>query len=268
MAVILACAGFCWRHCSALVSVILGAGIISASAVAFARLRPDATFSERAQILEITLLAFGLLSILLLIAQLRQTRAWNRVLSYHEYFGELPGSDRTDQLYLCLHRLGLHEPTSSKPLSTDDAKALWDDEGIAGRDGICRHVGRRVIREYLNDFEEFCGAVRAGVLNENYVRELEGDRTINAYYGFEEVIKLTREEAADSGRREQSPDTRSTMAQKLREYRRKPYQELRMVAETWRARRAKEYEKLAKKRRSLEESIADHERWGGVGPST
>ncbi len=259
---------FCWRHCIVIVSAVIAGAIIAVAAVAYCGLGADATFNDRAQITENTLLALGLLSVILLVAQLRQTTSWNRVLAYHNYFGELPSEDRANQLFSCLSRLKIAVPTSSKPLSKDQAKTLWADTGVVGRDGIPKQIGQRVVREYLNDFEEFCGAVRAEVLNEKYVRELEGDRTINAYYGFREVIRITQQEAVDFGRSEQDGDEYGSMARKLQGYRRKPYHELRLVATAWRACREKEYQKLAKKRKSILDMLAKEDNSGGVGPST
>ena len=124
------------------------------------------------------------------------------------------------------------------------------------------------MREYLNDFEEFCGAIRAGVVNENYARELEGDRTINAYFAFVEFINLIRNEAEESGRREIDKSDGTDETKQLREYRRKPYQELRSIAVSWRKRREKEFAKLAQKRQNLKESLEEHEHEDGVGKST
>jgi hypothetical protein len=241
-----------------------------ATAVAFyLELGPEAPFEQKERIVESTLLGFGLLSVWLLIAQLRQTTSWNRVLSYHDYFGELPSSDRANQLYLCLHRLDIPVPSCAAPISRESAEKLWTDEGIEGRDGTYRQVGERVIREYLNDFEEFCGAIRACVVSESYACELEGDRTINAYFAFEEVIKIIRKEAEASGRAEaRGTQDDAAMERRLQLYRRSPYLELRTIAISWRSRREKEYRKLSKKRRAFEKSMEDQESFDAVGPST
>jgi hypothetical protein len=211
----------------------------------------------------------GLLSIVLLIAQLRQTAAWNRVLAYHEYFGDIPSEGRVASLSACLQRLGIPEPSSGEPISTEDAKRLFEDEGaVLGADGVVFQKGQRVLCDYLNDFEEFCGAVNAGVLYEPYVRELEGSRTINAYFGFEEVIKLIRDQEIKRRQLDSQHAKTGAAAQNLLQVHRKPYQELRRVAVLWKRRREAEFQKLLKLKNSHREREEYEEAFDGVPPAT
>lgn len=106
----------------------------------------------------------------------------------------------------------------------------------------------------MNDFEEFCGAINAGVVSETYARELEGSRTINAYFGFEEVIKLIRDEEVQHRQSEGEH----------RDVHRKPYHELRKVAVVWKRRREAEYQRLARRRARNRERQEDEENESGV----
>jgi hypothetical protein len=256
---------FCWHNCWWFVLAISVVGISAVSIFAYIQLGPGRSFEQTSQLIENTLLALGLVTVILLIAQLRQTASWNSVLSYHEYFGELPNNQRAEDLYSVLQRLNIPVPSAAEPMSKENAGKVWDDTGLASPDGVFRLVGRRVVREYLNDYEEFCGAILAGVVNEPYARELEARRVIGANYGFEEIVKLYRAEIAEKP--VAKPQTEQA-ARNLLAFRQKPYQELRRVATSWRRRREKEYQKLAKKRKSIQRYLEEDDELDGVGRST
>ena len=46
-----------------------------------------------------------------------------------------------------------------------------------------------LISRYLNDWEDFCGAISVGVVDENYARSMEGGRLIDAFFGYRKVIE-------------------------------------------------------------------------------
>ena len=251
--------------------------ILSPLAVAAARWRPrsrdirrwryllvhlplQATFETRARVIELTILSLGLLSLIALIAQLRQTAAWNRVLSYHEYFKELPSADKVRALASTLQRLGIRQPNFGQPLSDDDVRKVRADTGIQQPDGGFREIGDSVVRAYLNDFEEFCGAVNAGVVSNCYARELEGTRTINAYYGFEPMIRIYRQQQGEIA-------AQHATVSKGR-IRGKAYCELRKVAREWKARREWEHSRHVKRHASWAQFLADADDSDGVGPQT
>jgi hypothetical protein len=85
--------------------------------------------------------SLGVASLILVWAQLRHTATLNRLLSYHQYFHDLPNTTKV-----------------------------------------------RDLREYVNDFEEFAAAVNCGLIDEDYAYRPEATRSLNAYYGFREVI--------------------------------------------------------------------------------
>lgn len=250
------------KRCAAeLVSSVLAAGILIAGIVWYRRLPVTATIEDRVLLIQSIVFALGLVSVVLLVLELRQKASWNRVLSYHDYFGELPARVKVAELYRCFDRLGMQPPSNGQPLTKEQAAAILRDQGVKGGDGVISRPGGQVVREYLNDFEEFCGAINAGVVSESYVRELEGSRTINAYYGFEELIKLIRTEEV---KLRQNRDSE----QDLRPFHRKPYHELWKVAATWKRRREREYQRLLRKRVKSRRRQEQEEREDGVPTDT
>lgn len=140
-------------------------------------------FSVQAQAINILLLALGTTSILVLAAQWRQQGAWNRVLSYHQYFSELPRRENVVTLETCLARLNIAPPTMADPFKSKDVDSILEDSGSGRR-------ARVICQGYLDDFEEFCAAVNARVISDRYAIDIEGSRVIRAFYGFEPLIMI------------------------------------------------------------------------------
>lgn len=252
------------RHLAELASSFVALTIFIGGYFAYLHLPPEATWDERAQLAQCILLGLGLDSIILLLVEGRQKASWNRVRFYHEHFGELPVRAKVLALYDCLRRLKIEPPSNGQPLSPSEAIAILSDVGVAADNGMmtCR-PGGEVVREYLNDFEEFCGAINVGILSEHYARELDGARTINAYYGFEEVIKKIREREVRRRRPESSGEGPQS---DLRPLHRKPYHELRRVAATWKRRREREYQRLLKKQARNQRRQEQDDENDGVPP--
>ncbi|HEV2268514.1 MAG TPA: hypothetical protein VGR92_03575 [Steroidobacteraceae bacterium] len=253
------------RYAAEVVSAVLAAGIVVAGVIWYGRLPASATIEDRVLLVQCIVFALGLVSVVLLVLELRQKASWNRVLSYHDYFGELPAREKVRELYECLDRLGIQPPSNGQPLTKEQATAILADKGVRAANDLVSRPGGRVVREYLNDFEEFCGAISAGVVSESYVRELEGSRTINAYYGFEELIRQIR--AGEVKSRHIGGDQRVS-EQNLRPLHKKPYHELWKVAATWKRRREREYQKLLKKRAKNRRRQEQEEQDDGVPPES
>ena len=142
------------------------------------------TFDEKVKLIETTILALGLESLLLVASQNRATVVWNRLLSYHEYFQEMPPEARIRALVAAGDKLGFASCLRDlKPLDSTHVDAINAD-----KDAIL------AIRAYLDDFEEFCAAVNAKIVDENYVYNIEGTRIIRASVVFEPMIRAFRHE--------------------------------------------------------------------------
>jgi hypothetical protein len=116
------------------------------------------------------------------------------------------------------------------PSNEIDLRTLLSDcEGAPG-------TAELVIREYLNDFEEFASAINCGLVDESYAFQLEGARSLNAYYGFKVVIThwLDEDRRIAEKRGHNSPITTNY------------YGELRSVADRWRTRKIALADKEAK----------------------
>ncbi|MNN38781.1 hypothetical protein D3C81_1527930 [compost metagenome] len=70
-----------------------------------------------------------------------------------------------------------------------DKQAAITDDSI---NKIFQHADRSVLSSYLDDFEEFCGAVNAGVVNGDYAYKLESTRVIRIWVVFNPYIRKSR----------------------------------------------------------------------------
>jgi len=124
----------------------------------------------------------GVSSLLLLWAQLRHTAILGKLTSYHAHFHDLPNIDKVKNLYGALARCKISTPSWYSPLSDSDVKSLLADIGAPP------DKAELVVREYLNDFEEFASAINCGLVDEDYAYQLEATRLLNAHYGFREMV--------------------------------------------------------------------------------
>jgi len=69
-----------------------------------------------------------------------------------------------------------------------------------------------LISRYLNDWEDFCGAISVGVVDENYARSMEGGRLIDAFFGYRKVIEEFREKHTKAQQSTVDPNAASTFA--------------------------------------------------------
>lgn len=180
----------------------------------------------RRNALEILLVAVGASSVLFLGMQLRQQANWHKVLSYHQFFHDLPTGTKTSDMTACLARLSIPKPTAVKPVSVAQVKAIREDVGAESGSG--RLTAETAIKAYLDDFEEFCAAVNSGVVSDWYALNIEGSRVIRAYFAFAPLIEQLRKEAEQDGS----------------QFRSKYYDELEDVAKRWRQEREVEYRAL------------------------
>lgn len=126
--------------------------------------------------------SLGVVSLLLVWAQLRHTAILARLLCYHQYFHDLPNNNKVRELYKVLDRCQVAVPKWHAPLSETDTTVLFQDTTSPP------DTAELVAREYLNDFEEFASAVNSGLIDEDYAYRLEATRALNAYYGFEQMV--------------------------------------------------------------------------------
>ncbi len=130
----------------------------------------------------------GLFSILMAALQVRVNATWNKVLSYHTFFGDLITPEVLKALFVAADECGFKEKLK-KYEALDDAhveKIMGDAEHDA------------TVSCYLNEFEEFCTAVNAGVVDDEYAYKLEGARLIRVSTVFAKYIHRCREDGISS----------------------------------------------------------------------
>lgn len=183
-----------------------------------------------------TCLAWGALSIILLWVQLRSASrqekdeaVWKRVEYLHEHFQDVPRLAVTEAVrgYLC--ELGIRSPPAAhNPITREQAEAIKNDKGTEARP-----PAEVLLTRYLNDWEDFCGAISVGVIDEGYAYEMEGNRLIHAFFGYREVINIFRETDGDDGKVRSRATGTPSFANKL-------YLELQRIALRWQKKRTEE----------------------------
>ena len=124
----------------------------------------------------------GVATLLFVWAQLRHTSTQSKLITYHEHFQDLPKASKVSAMYTAMARLNIERPLWQTPLSRRQREAITGDTTPAPDTA---HI---VIREYLNDFEEFAAALNCGLVDEDYAYHIENTRVLNAFYGYQELI--------------------------------------------------------------------------------
>jgi len=140
---------------------------------------------------------------------------WRRKASYHKHFSSVPRAEVNDKMYAlskqyefvdCLQGFGQPIPTAKLD------ELLRDPQNDL------------TVRAYLDSFERFCGAVKCGLVDDDYAYSLENTRVIRTLTIFQPFIDRVR--------------AKNSMG----------YLELRKLAEQWNYRRAEEDSNFADSR--------------------
>jgi hypothetical protein len=185
---------------------------------------PENTRESVIAVLDVMLGGLAVASLLLVWAQLRYTSTQSKLTAYHEHFRELPKESKVIAMYVTMARLKIEQPQWQTPLSTASRNAILNDDAAAPETAFI------VVREYLNDFEEFAAAVNSGLVDNDYAYHIESARTLNAYFGFEELIGFWLRDDQERAQRQR------TAGMAPHDY----YGELRKLAARWRARKLEE----------------------------
>ena len=179
---------------------------------------------------EPTFLAGGALSIILLWAQLRAASAqeheenvWKRIVCLHEHFRDIPRSDRGEAVrkFLLTKFPNRERPSAYNPLTPSETTEIMADNG----NHECAPASILISR-YLNDWEELCGAISVGLVDEDYARAMEGGRLIDTFFGFRQIIEALRGQHDKAQRAEARQNAAPPFAHV-------PYTELQDVAVRW-----------------------------------
>jgi hypothetical protein len=189
----------------------------------------DQTLKWAIEVSEPTFLAFGALSIVLLWAQLRsagiqerEQNVWKRVVCLHEYFSDVPRMNRSEDVRKYLRELHVEKPPSAYyPLTEEHANLIIRDSGTD-----TRPPAKVVVSRYLNDWEDFCGAISVGVIDEDYAREMEGARLIDTFFGYRAAIDRFRDSHREDAKTSNGTNAALPFANKV-------YIELQTIALRW-----------------------------------
>jgi len=114
--------------------------------------------------------------------QVRQTAKWNKLLSYHQFFGELITTDMVKEMLSVAEKCDFKAAMNGVTPMSDDSRRKLEGEPI----------DVKTVLAYLDEFEEFCGAVQAGVTDHEYAYTLEATRVIRTWIVFGPFIQVQR----------------------------------------------------------------------------
>ena len=132
-------------------------------------------------ILELGVTTVALTSLLLLWLQIRQTARWNRLLSAHNFLN--------DTVFLEIHRallaagqlIGVTLCGRKTPLTDEEVGKI-----LGSNDAYVAVVA------FLNEFENICGAVQAGVADTKVSYGIHSGRVIREYPVYEPFMEAIR----------------------------------------------------------------------------
>lgn len=121
------------------------------------------------------------------LQQLIDDHKWKTHCSYHQHFPSVPPEDVRAKAYSMAEEMGFLGAFDGRGISiSEDVKRAILDSPEAWK----------VFRSYLDYFEEFCGAINAGLVDEGYASSLQGTRVVRNFTVFERLIKHYQDEAA------------------------------------------------------------------------
>lgn len=141
------------------------------------------------EIIQTAAIVVGLFSLALLSRQTRlsgaqaeHAAAVNHRLVYHQFFGDLVTANVREKLCQVAAACGCSEAFRlGTPLDGESVAKIMNDDS--------HHA---VVVSYLDEFEEFCGAIYCGLLDEDYAYRLEGERITRLWAVFAPFIGEAR----------------------------------------------------------------------------
>ena len=105
-------------------------------------------------VINMVIAGLGLLSLLGLFWQIRETRLWNKINTQHNLVDNLPTQDLERQVYVALAKFQIPRDGT---ISEAAATALYDDiESFLA------------VKTFLNKFEVMCAAINLGSIDADY----------------------------------------------------------------------------------------------------
>ena len=186
-----------WKWLTPSRAVLGGVFVVAAASIwLLPTLGSTRSFTNVMAIIQSALVALGLYSLYFVAEQARltaeqvsqtreqtqQTAKWNKLLSYHQFFGELITTEMVLEMMAVAERCGFKDAMNSvQAMSLASRQALENDP-----------VAVKTVAAYLDEFEEFCAAVQAGVTASEYAYTLEATRVLRAWIVFEPFIQSQR----------------------------------------------------------------------------
>lgn len=111
--------------------------------------------------------------------QLVEDHKWRTYAFYHEHFKSVPDEPTRGTVYKIAEDLNFvdHFNDRGRPVPTTALSAINADP-----------EKWKFVRSYLDAFEEFCGAVNAKLVDEDYAYSLQATRVIRNYTVFQQLI--------------------------------------------------------------------------------
>lgn len=145
------------------------------------------TYAAWAPFAELVVLSVGLFSLILVHRQLRAQTSesrkefkWRKIQAFFEYFPVLPSEKVSREFWDLAAALEIGDCCKGfgTPISKDAVRQICADFNCS-----------RIVKEYLDAFESFAGAVNCGLIDPEFAACMERGRVLRAYNAFRPFVE-------------------------------------------------------------------------------
>lgn len=131
--------------------------------------------------LQLVVAIIGLASLLLVWRQIKQASQWNRLTTQYNFLNTAFSLQLDKAIYDATGKLGLDLKGRQNPLNPEEIdKLLGDTDAYT------------VLIAYLNEFENICGAVRAGIADPDVAFGIHSARVLKEFVVYKPFIDKIR----------------------------------------------------------------------------
>lgn len=128
-------------------------------------------------IIQLGFAAFGLVSLLLVWWQIRQTNRWNK-LQFRQTFLSQHHYELEAQVIRAAKEAGVDLKARRAPLTNDEIAKIWSNDKAYD-----------AVTSLLNDLEVICTAVNVGAADSDVAYELHSDRIVRGFHVYAPLIE-------------------------------------------------------------------------------
>lgn len=122
--------------------------------------------------------SLSLVSLFLLWWQVKKTVDWNKLSATRDYYKDLPSDQEEKDLQASLRAIKIDPYVK---MTEQQVEIVFADFDLFMK-----------VKFYLNKYEVFCSAVSSGMIEEDFARDIAGDKVVIIYNVFQGIIERQR----------------------------------------------------------------------------